>query len=256
MEDQEYIESRLDKIWNDSSKSYHEALHACELGRRGYWFPVNPSHVDILITGINPSFRDQEPLLLRPSSIKDLFNNTDPYWTPLRRISYEERPERVGYGLDYRESTAALDLFYFREKKQNCLRNNILQWSGDSGITFLVDMLRVSQERIENLSPKVIIVKNRESQAYWGKLNSREKECIWMGYEFTPISFDGHSNWEVAKVTGIHSKNISGLSSSSLVEQGTVVLFMDHINQYTPLEERPTPETISKLWSLSNYLVK
>ena len=252
MENLEYIAGHLKNIWDNTNSLYYKSLQNCELGMRGFWFPVNPSPVDVLITGINPSFREGESYCQRPIPIRDIIENPkyDSYWTSVRRIICEDRPDRHGYGLDYRNSSAILDLFYFREKDQRCITNTILRWPDNNGIRFLADQLRVTQKRIEELKPKVIIVKNRESQAYWGKMNSPEKECIWMGYEFTPIPFSGHPTWEVARITGINSKNVTGLDSSLLVQQGTVVLFAQHINKYTSIEARPTPETIRQLLKL------
>lgn len=252
MENVEYIIGQLKRIWDNTSSPFYKSLHNCELGKRGYWFPVNPSPVEVLITGINPSFREEESLTQNPIPIKDIIDNPgyDTYWTPAKRIIFEDRKDRPGYGIDYRDKSAFMDLFYFREKNQKCIGGTILCWPNKSGVPFLTDQLRVSQERIELLKPKVIVVKNRESQAYWGKLNSPKRECIWMGYEFTSIPFNGHPRWDVARITGINSKNISGLSSSELVRQGTVVLFAQHINQYTSVEERPTPETIERLLKL------
>lgn len=252
MENVEYIIGQLKRIWDNTSNPYYSSLHNCELGKRGFWFPVNPSPAEVLITGINPSFRGGESHTQSPVPVRVIIDNPqyDTYWTTAKRIVFEDRKDRPGYGLDFRDKSAFMDLFYFREKNQKCIGNTILHWPDKSGVSFMADQLRVSQERIERLKPKVIVIKNTESQAYWGKLNSPERECIWMGYEFTSIPFHGHPRWEVARITGINTKNISGLLSSELVRQGTVVLFAQHINQYTSVEERPTPETIEQLLKL------
>ena len=252
MENVEYIIGQLKRIWDNTSNPYYSSLHNCELGKRGFWFPVNPSPAEVLITGINPSFRGGESHTQSPVPVRVIIDNPqyDTYWTTAKRIVFEDRKDRPGYGLDFRDKSAFMDLFYFREKNQKCIGNTILHWPDKSGVSFMADQLRVSQERIERLKPKVIVIKNTESQTYWGKLNSPERECIWMGYEFTSIPFHGHPRWEVARITGINTKNISGLLSSELVRQGTVVLFAQHINQYTSVEERPTPETIEQLLKL------
>ena len=254
MEDIQSINNSLEQIWNDSTLiKFKESI----LFERKYWYPINEGQSDILITGINPSYRkgDDNPW---PIPVKNLLHRSkyDPYWSPLSRIVFEDREWESGRkGLDYRMNTSVLDLFYFREKDQKYLRDTIISsWSEQESISFLVNQLRLTQKRIESfIKPKLIIVKNKESQAYWGKLNSVDNECIWMGYQFEDIPYINR-NWTLSKVVGIHPQNISGLSSSCLVENKTLVLFVPHINQYTSKTDRPTPEIIEDLLKIQSGL--
>ena len=96
-------------------------------------------------------------------------------------------------------------------------------------------------------------MKNEESQAYWGKLNSPTKECIWMGYKFEDIPYH-NCRVTLSRIVGINPGNISGIQSSELVERNTLVLFVPHINQYTRIEDRPTPEVVKELLDIQAQL--
>ena len=254
MENKEYIEQRLKTIWENPKYS---SLLDNSVMRYGYWFPYNdnPKGVDILITGINPSrAKNDESISPEPISVKDLLRETNshPYWMPLRRIVYEDRDSKRTKDLDYRDMTGVLDLFYFRNKDQGYLSNIFLKKMQNEGIPFIIDQLRLSQERIEKLCPKLIIVKNKESQAYWGRLDSPQNRMIWMGYKFKDIpNRFSNTHWSLAKIVGIDKENILGLTSSTLVVNQTLVLFVPHINQYTKIEDRPTPEIIEELLDIA-----
>ena len=246
MEDANDIKLALDSIWDNES---FKCLRDSVLWQRRFWFPVNDLPSDLLITGINPSYRPDED---DPKPIRTNFllsdKAYDTYWTPLRRILYEDRPERRTAGNpDFRDRTSVLDLFYFREKDQKYLRNVILKkWPASEAIPFLVSQLQLTQKRIESIKPRLIIVKNEESQAYWGKLDSPAKECIWMGYKFEDVTYR-NGRWTLSRIVGINPGNISGIQSSELVKRNTLVLFVPHINQYTRVEDRPTPEVVKEL---------
>ena len=98
--------------------------------------------------------------------------------------------------------------------------------------------------RSDVIKPKLIIIKNKESVAYFGKMAN--EGIIWMGYEFEFIEnlFCG----ELYKITGLINSTeriAPELSQTNLVN--TLVLFTQHINQYMPKEKRPTPIAISTI---------
>src|SRR5690606_30886704 len=94
------------------------------------------------------------------------------------------------------------------------------------------------------IKPKIIIVKNKESAAYWGKY--AEKGIIWMGYEleFLEITQFG----ELYKIVGLldSTKRIAPKTKQTNIEN-SLILFTVHINQYTKKEKRPTPKFINDL---------
>lgn len=116
------------------------------------------------------------------------------------------------------------------------------------GIHFLVDQLQITQKLIEEvIKPKVIIVKNRESAAYWGKL--ADKGLIWMGYSFKLI--ESYEYGDLYKIDGLlESKERICQDIKTTNLKGTMVLFSQHINQYTKREKRPTVEAINNILKL------
>lgn len=212
--------------------------------KRGFVYSINNSGKDILITGINPSFREDADF----NSYGFDFQNTlkdekwDNYWSPLKKLVYDTENN-----IDLRNECAYLDIFFFREKEQKQLKNGILKSS--SGIRFLADQLKITQQIIEDIiKPKVIIVKNKESAAYWGKLH--ERGYIWMGYQLDFVqSFECG---ELYKISGLIKS--TDRISPDIIEtnlKDTLVLFSEHICQYTKKEKRPTAVLFNEL--LKNY---
>lgn len=127
---------------------------------------------------------------------------------------------------------------------QTFLKNKLLR--KPEGIRFIVDQLNLTMHTIEEvIQPKVILVKNKESSAYFGK-EAETREWIWMGYtlEQTCNTFCS----EVYKITGFidFPKRIAPeITQTSLV--GTLVLFTSHITQYTKRGTIPTAELLDHL---------
>lgn len=234
----------LEKLNNLWSKDYIKELPKF-VKERGFVFSKNEEQKDILITGINPSFRNDEQL----ESFGFDFNLTlkedkyDNYWGPLKKIVFDP----INH-IDFREKCAYLDIFYFREKEQIKLRKEILK--NPYGVQFLAEQLKITQNTIEkSILPKLIIVKNKESAAYWGKLS--EKGIIWMGYKFDFIQ--SYTCGELYKIVGFINSNeriSSELKETNL--KNTLVLFTEHINQYTKKEKRPNAIIIRELLKRCN----
>lgn len=187
------IKERLLEIW---SQDYINTLPSL-IKDRGFDYSENQEQKDILITGINPSFNSEEPVN-NSFNFSDIIFDRVPktqYWQPLKKMIYDA-------DIDLREKTAYTDMFYFREKEQNFLNKYIL--SNPNGIKFIVDQVNLTQHIIEDIiKPKVIIVANKESSAYWGKLT--EEGIIWMGYklEFVQNMVCG----ELYRITGFLESN-------------------------------------------------
>lgn len=228
------IQKRLLEIWN---RNYINELPKV-IKERGFNYSINQEQKDILITGINPSFRkgDQNGNMCFDFKIIAKDTKYDTYWTSLKKLVVNE-------DIDLIDNTACLDIFYFRERDQKFLTKNIL--SNSAGLSFVAEQLNLTQHIIEDvIKPKVIIVKNKESAAYWGKY--ADKGIIWMGYEleFLEDTFFG----ELYKIKGLinSTQRISPEIKQTNIEN-SLILFTVHINQYTKREKRPTPSFINQL---------
>lgn len=225
------IAKRLAEIW---SEEYIETLPTL-VKDRGYMFADNVQK-DILITGFNPSFREGEPIGVLHGPIEDIWQNEkhDNYWSPIKKMLYDSE-------IDLRCKADYLDIFYFREQEQRFLNDKIL--TAPNGVKFVVDQLNLTMHIIEEVvKPKLIIIKNKESWAYFGKLFD-EKGWVWMGYQFEHIQY--MECGELCRIQGlIESKEriAPEIEQTNLI--GTFVLFTKHINQYTSLQERPKPQTL------------
>ncbi|MCG6191400.1 hypothetical protein [Maribellus maritimus] len=229
------IREELDKIW---TKDYINSLPKF-VAERGFVYSKNDKEKDILITGINPSFRQGADLISYDFDFGKTLNETkwDNYWGPLKKIVFD-----CDNGIDLKNRTSYIDIFYFREKEQKQLKNGILK--NTRGIEFLVDQLNITQYIIEEIiKPKVIIVKNKESAAYWGKL--AEQGIIWMGYKFEYL--ESFNCGELFEISGLidSPERISDKNKTNL--KGSLILFSEHISQYTKREKRPTALLINEL---------
>lgn len=207
---------------------------------RGFVFSENNTQKDILITGINPSFREGAELGNSGFDFQFTLKEEkyDNYWGPIKKMVFD--PENL---IDVREKSAYLDIFYFREKDQNKLKKEILK--SNNGIQFLVEQLKITQQTIENIiKPKLIIVKNKESAAYWGKLS--EQGIIWMGYKLDFVQ--SYISGDLYEISGFINSNER--ISPEIIEtnlKGSLILFTEHISQYTKKEKRPTAVLINEL---------
>lgn len=140
-----------------------------------------------------------------------------------------------------------LDIFHFKEQNQKFLTKDILKIQSD-GIDFVRKELNLTQHIIEeNIRPKLILVKNKESWAYWGKLS----EYVWMGYKYKLLQI--FPCGELCQIVGLQESNeriAPEITQTKLI--GTRVLFSNHINQYTKKEQRPTAELLDSILN-GNY---
>jgi hypothetical protein len=229
------IENRLNEIWENEYLNYLPK----EIKERKFCYASNNIQKDILITGINPSFRRGDSHGILKYDFSSLMQDTryDRYWTPIKKILKNEH-------LDLINKAAYLDIFYFREKEQAFLRNSILKQ--EHGLRFIVEQLNVTQHIIEQIiKPKLIIVKNRESSFYWGRY-AAQKGIIWMGYDFEFVrnEFAG----ELYKIKGLLDspyRIAPEIKQTNLTN--SYVLFTAHITRYTEKGTTPTPELINEI---------
>lgn len=131
----------------------------------------NPSD-GILVVGINPSddkirrdsddysftLKDNVFTIEKPKGLWKLFLNI---------FNTQALRDKVGY----------LDLFPIRCTSQ---REFDIRFKDEIGLK--VALLKVTQQEIERLRPKVILILNKRSAAYWGALS----KFVWMGYKLMP----------------------------------------------------------------------
>ncbi|NLK91889.1 MAG: hypothetical protein GX273_01960 [Bacteroidales bacterium] len=231
------IEKRLLEIWGND---YCNALPD-NIKERGFCYCLNSEQRDILITGFNPSFREGDnPTSCSFDFVKSLNSvKYDNYFGPIRKMLFDSKNN-----IDLRSQTAYVDLFYFREQRQECFKKQIL--NNNQNFQFIIDQVNLTQNIIERvIRPKLIIVKNKESWAYFGKLFN-EKGWVWMGYEFEFIQ--NMICGELFKISGLIKSNervSPEITKTNL--NNTLILFTNHITQYTSKEKRPTIETIQTL---------
>ena len=228
------IESRLQQIW---SKEYMDYLPPF-IKDRGYNYSINEEQKDILITGINPSFRKDASLKSCNFDFKVIATDEkyDVYWSSLKKMVADRE-----YNVDYLPVTAYLDIFYFRETDQNILKNNIL--SNEYGINFIIDQIQLTQEIVEKIvQPKLIIVKNRESAAYWGKF--AERGIYWMGYDLERVeTFESGELFKIIGLCDTEQRVYNKLKETKLVN--SLVFFTNHF-RYMPKLKRPNAALIDK----------
>lgn len=231
--------NRLAEIW---SEEYINTLPAL-IKERGYIFADNVQK-DILITGFNPSFREGDNIGVFHGPVSKIWyeEKYDNYWGPIKKMLNSD-------DIDLRNQTDYLDIFYFREQDQSYLNDKIL--SSPNGIRFVVDQLNLTMHIIEDIvKPKLLIIKNKESWAYFGKLFN-EKGWVWMGYQFEHIQ--NMACGELCRITGLldsKERIAPEFQQTNLI--GSFVLFTKHINQYTAVKERPTPTILNALLNWYN----
>lgn len=231
------VEKRLLEIWgNDYSNTLPDNIK-----ERGFCYCLNSEQRDILIIGFNPSFREGDNSTNCSFDFIKSINSVkyDNYFGPIKKMLFDSSKN-----IDLRGQSAYIDLFYFREQQQEFFKKQIL--NEKQNFQFIIDQVNLTQNIIEKvIRPKLIIVKNKESWAYFGKLFDG-KGWVWMGYEFEFIQ--NMICGELFKISGlITSKERVSPEITETNLNNTLILFTNHINQYTSKEKRPTADTIKTL---------
>ena len=114
------IEKRLLEIWNSK---YLTALPLW-IKERGFNYAVNKNQKDILITGMNPSFRvgAEEGNSNFDFNFIASQDKYDRYWTSLKKMLFD-----IEQNINLLNNTAYLDIFYFRETNQKYLNTHLLK---------------------------------------------------------------------------------------------------------------------------------
>ena len=128
---------------------------------RGICYPKIEKAHRILVTGMNPSFRQGDPA--REDFVCEyeyqgiVEDGKDRYYLAFDKLFPEA----------YKREVAYMDLLNFRETDQN----TVWKFCNDpKGLELVAENLRLSQLFIEQVvRPRLIMVKNRGSWCFWGK---------------------------------------------------------------------------------------
>jgi len=230
----------LSQIWEKYDNRFSERVQ--QVLNRKYVYAC-PQKKDILITGINPSFNDGDLLELPRNS----YCFSAPDFETNRH--YKKIDKRLGAN---RVNADYLDVLYYRDNRQTFF--DVIRKEGAHGLSFLAEQVRLSQQIVEDLSPKLIIV--MYAPFVWGK-NARIKKSgqwsnVWMGYTFEHLNVPEIHCGEVCRITGLidSAERVSHDSINETKLKGTIVLFTT-MSRYQKSEKRLTPEQVEVLYQFA-----
>ena len=210
---EETIATALHSVWGEF-KGKFENKHLNAVLEREFAFSI-PEQSEILITGINPSYQLGVADILLRYHYKSIKHR---YFSILRRI--------VPTAIRGEQITASyIDLFYYRNTEQAIL--NDFSNEKQLGIDFLAKQLIITQQIIEWIAPKMILVMNKGSWKFWGK----DPKQIWMGYEMTLVQNDLDFG-ELYLITGLretHGRMFSDTKQTNLI--GTKIYFSKYLKR-------------------------
>jgi hypothetical protein len=210
---EEFINAELTTIWKQFEGKF-QSKHLNDVLERQFVFPI-PEQSDILISGINPSYQPNIVNALLRYTYNDAKHS---YFTGLRKITPTEINGATA-------TVSYIDLFYFRNTEQAILKDYYAE--KQIGIDFLAKQLKVTQEIVEWIAPKVILVMNKGSWAFWGK----DLRYTWMGYEMRLLN-DSLQFGELYEIIGLRDNGgriAPEISQSNLMR--TKVYFSRHLNR-------------------------
>lgn len=208
--------------------------------QRGIWCcnnKANESCNGILISGINPSFDEKHPEEPADCSFWETVNaNGSDYWQTKKNMV-------VGLGLP----VAYIDLFPLRMTKQDGFMND-----KNVPLELKAELLRITQNSIEEICPKLIINTNMGSRVYWGLID----KYSWMGYDMEPVK-NIIDKGDLYRIKGIKSKEdvLQHGFQSKLPESNTFFLqYKYHGNGVLRQEQYLNSNDIKLLWDYINNL--
>ena len=191
----------------------------------------------ILVTGMNPSFRQGDPA--RENSVCEyeyqgiVEGGEDRYFLAFDKL----------FPGAYKKEVAYMDLLNFRETEQNTV------WKvckDPKELELVAGTLRLSHLFIEQVvRPRLIMVKNKGSWCFWGK-EAKADENIWMGFRFEHL--ESLPCGDFYRITGLidHPDRVNHDCLLETNLKGTLVLFTSHF-QYQASDKLPTPELLARL---------
>ena len=156
--------NRLNEIFKDHGIA--DGLGA-EIANRGLRVPQVSSGKTVLFVGHNPSFRIGDQ------------SGGECMYCPSQKDSYFSHYFQFAEAIDQTDNWNYLDLFYYRHTEQAFTDSN------SGWIPFLCRQLAVTQDIVEYLQRKIIVVCNTAAAGYWGLKASEDRtQGVWMGYNF------------------------------------------------------------------------
>ena len=244
------MEEKLKILWKNYENSFNETLR--KIISRGFCYTDIQTQNDILVTGINPSFRindeGNQEFCVSFDYQRKKQEEKDRYFKSIDNLFVdEEDKKKVTY----------IDIFNFKHTDQKEIISLFCREKENKGICFLAENLAITQIQIETIiKPKLIIVRNKGSWDFWG-LNAKQDNDsnVWMGYKFDKIKEFSDCDipcGQVRKISGLIDSgqrvNFDNLKKTNL--EGTIVLFTNHF-QYCRKEQRPKPELIKDLYNMA-----
>jgi len=227
------MEKELVNLW----LKFNKFTGIAEITNLGFWYCAADKNriYNVLITGLNPSLQI-DGKKFDNCSFEQLENR---YFTKIKKPIIEA---------ELQEETTYLDLFCFKESTQKTVFSEFLKT--ETNIDFIANHLAITQNEIERINPKVIVIKNRGSYCFWGKEVIQKSDKlfnVWMGYKFEKIKTLACG--EVCYITGlIDSKERinQNIKETNLI--GTIVLFSTYDSWNRP---QPTKDDYIELMKLA-----
>lgn len=232
----------LEELWAKYENRFKNKPVLHEIFMRGYCYS-EVSRRDVLVMGINPSFRQQEcDAVKQCKSLRFKYDEVklkDRYYRQIRNF--------VGR-LD--EQTEYMDVFNYRETTQKRLFAFL---KDETGVQFLAENLLVTQLQMEQVvQPKLIVVKNKDAWMFFGKYaaENQYQSAVWMGYAMQKVTdTDCGEVYRIERLAESRQRvGYECLKTTHLT--GTLVLFTKHY-QYCKTAERPTAAIIEGLYDLT-----
>ena len=239
-------------------KSTIEYLHAFDILSRGLVACDNDSLTvksPFLLTGINPSF--PASAAKHPGQV-DLFVFAKALESDRSIGHWGKKKKQFG---DIYKEMAYLDLFPIRETDQVLFEKTF-----QNMISLRRDLLEITQEAIEEMSPRLIVHANRGSMYYWGV----DEHNPWKGYKLTPVgintypdlplcmkSFDRMKRFPLYRIDGFvdSPKRINQERFSKTALEGCFL--MEYVMEYRKKEEQETlytPKEWEEIWAWVKHL--
>ena len=191
--------------------------------KRGYKICQNITQKDILIVGYNPKYNTDnsiDNLSIYPLPEDAIINQL--LVSPQKNLRYK---------------TAYIDLFSFQESDHQIANQQIVLNPQLFG--YVVEQICLTQNMIEEIiKPKLIIILNQDSWAYFGKL----PQFTWMGYHYQSLGqIQNHEVCRISDYTDNNDRINREREHTNL--KGTCVLFLSENN----LKNIPTPTDLDNL---------
>lgn len=195
MDNKMYQACLPEDFWKMTQEDCHAKnyLDAYSILARGFWCCENkPKEGKLLLTGINPSYTG-----INPSYNRTLDIQTTPF-SDLKGGFWEKKKEQFGE-LWNDDTMSYLDLFPIRETDQRRFEQSFDV--NEHVRSIRGNILKVTQDAIEEMKPRLIIHANKGSLYYWGiKKNTpagddaNDYEHPWMGYKVKRVTPEIYSD--------------------------------------------------------------